>query len=117
MKTTAYRVQRVLRGDSASAAIIAVDAQGREVRLEVGNLEGASVNANDVLVLSWATVQVPGLAMAPSPTTPRVADDEPLPDRPMADDEDLADRSELDDEALRSVEEDLKEITALMGLA
>jgi hypothetical protein len=59
MKTQAFRVREVRVGHSPAAAILGEDAQGRELRLEVGALEGASIRPGDLLVLSWATVMVP----------------------------------------------------------
>jgi hypothetical protein len=59
MKMQAFRVREVMAGHSSTAAVVAEDAQGRQVRLEVGALEGASIRAGELLVLSWATVAVP----------------------------------------------------------
>jgi len=108
MKTTAYRVREVLRGHSAAASIIAVDTEGREVRLEVGALEGASIGVDEVLVLSWATVSVPQSVAETEPDEP----DEPLLGRP--DPESMEEVG--DDGAMRTVEVELQEIKALMGL-
>jgi hypothetical protein len=112
MKTAAYRVREVLRGHSAAASIIAVDTEGREVRLEVGALEGASIGVDEVLILSWATVQVP---QSVAPSEGRL-EDEPLLGRMIADLEAPADEAATDDEELRTVEDELKEIKALIGL-
>jgi len=113
MKTTAYRVREVLRGHSSAAAVIAVDSDGREVRLEVGALEGASISVNEVLVLSWATVQVPR-AVTPSASSAS-PEEEPLLGRSMADVESptAVKDDASDDDASRAVD---NEIRALMGL-
>lgn len=114
MKTAAYRVREVLRGHSAAASIIAVDTEGREVRLEVGALEGASIGVDEVLILSWATVQVPQ-SVAPSESPGRL-EDEPLLGRMIADLETPTEEAAEDDEELRTVEDELQEIRALIGL-
>jgi len=111
MKTTAYRVREVLRGHSAAASIIAVDTEGREVRLEVGALEGASIGVDEVLVLSWATVSVPQSLEQSEPAEP----DEP--DEPLLGRSDPESTEELgDDGAMRTIEDEFKEFKALMGL-
>ena len=67
-KMQAFRVREVLTGHSSTAAVLAEDAQGRQLRLEVGALEGASIQAGELLVLSWATVQVPAEGGQARPT-------------------------------------------------
>lgn len=62
MKTTAYRVRQILTGDMPGATVVAVDTSGREVRLEVGAVEGRSIQVDEVLVLTWATLEVPNAA-------------------------------------------------------
>ena len=59
MKMQAFRVREVMVGHSSTAAVVGEDAQGRQIRLEVGALEGASIQAGELLVLSWATVAIP----------------------------------------------------------
>ena len=59
MKMQAFRVREVMVGHSSTAAVVGEDAQGRQIRLEVGALEGASIQAGELLVLSWATVPIP----------------------------------------------------------
>lgn len=118
MRTTAYRVQKVLRGDASAAAVIAVDAEGREVHLEVGRLEGASIRPNEVLILSWATVQVPSPASeAAEPPAAGMAEGEDLPDRPMVEAEAEAETAATELDETDRLVEDFNEIKALMGLA
>lgn len=113
MRTAAYRVREVLSGHSSTAAIIAVDTEGREVRLEVGALEGASIQVDEVLVLSWATVQVPQTASSPK----SLPEDEPLLGRSLEDVEVPAEPVDSSDLfTVREIDEELKEIQALMGL-
>jgi len=158
MKTAAYRVREILSGHSSTAAIIAVDTEGHEVRLEVGALEGASIHVDEVLVLSWATVVVPQpattITRTTTTTTPSTShfEDEPLLGRSLEVEESpgeeldgrlrgqAGDRQHLrarpgrdqplrsstvgtiDEEespassAVRTIDEELREIQALVGL-
>jgi hypothetical protein len=78
MKMQAFRVREVMVGHSSTAAVVGEDAQGRQVRLEVGALEGASIQAGELLVLNWATVAVPAELdrdMRPTSTSGTVTDD------------------------------------------
>ena len=72
MKMQAFRVTEVLVGHSAAAALVGVDGEGREVRLEVPAIDAAAVQPGLVLVLGWMTARVPELA-ARGPTTSTAA--------------------------------------------
>ena len=67
MKMQAFRVREVMVGHSSTAAVVGEDAQGRQIRLEVGALEGASIQPGELLVLNWATVQVPPAELGVTP--------------------------------------------------
>lgn len=107
MRTTGYRVREVLSGHSSTAVIVAVDTQGREIRLEVGALEGASIQVDEVLVLSWATVVVPQAVSGPS-TSER--EEEPLLGRELEEVEPPV------DDPVAAIDRELREIQALVGL-
>ena len=114
MRTTAYRVREVLLGFSSTAAVVAVDAEGREVRLEVGALEGRSIQVDEVLVLSWATVQVPKPLGAAAPSGGE--EEEALHGRSL--DEVVDPATDQDDSAAatQAIDAELDEIKALIGL-
>ena len=79
MKMQAFRVREVMVGHSSTAAVVGEDAQGRQIRLEVGALEGASIQAGELLVLSWATVAIPaevGRDARPTSVSGTVDDDD-----------------------------------------
>lgn len=98
------------------AAVIAVDTDGREVRLEVGALEGASIQVNEVLVLSWATVEVPQSLNAPLTEGPPA--EEPLLGRSVEDVEGVESvAGPVDANTLvKAIDTELREIGALMGI-
>ena len=111
-----FRVSEVLVGHSAAAAIIGVDAEGRQVRIEVPAIEAATVQAGHVLVLSWTATPVPELAeAAPSTAAPQGVVAEPMDEIGLfAETGALAARDDDDDEA-ESVGT-MTELRALMGL-
>ena len=111
-----FRVSEVLFGHSAVAAIIGVDAEGRQVRIEVPALEAATVQAGYVLVLGWTATPVPELAEAvPSTAAPQGVVAEPMEELGLfAETGALAARDDDDDEA-ESVGT-MTELRALMGL-
>ena len=111
-----FRVTEILVGHSAAAAIVGVDAEGRQVRLEVPAIEAATVQAGHVLVLSWTATPVPELAeAAPSTAAPQGVVAEPMDELGLfAETGALAARDDDDDEA-ESVGT-MTELRALMGL-
>jgi len=76
-KMQAYRVKEVLTGHSSTAAIVGLDDAGREIRLEVGAREAASVQAGELLIVSWSTVVIPRES-ADRPSEAGPIDEEPL---------------------------------------
>jgi len=74
----AFRVTEVLTGHSSTAAIVGLDEAGREIRLEVGAVEAASVHAGEVLVVSWSTVIIPSAPAARPSYAGSPVDEEPV---------------------------------------
>jgi hypothetical protein len=114
MKMQAFRVREVLRGHSSASAVVGEDAQGREIRLEVGALEGASIQPGELLVLNWATVQVPPaeLGVTPRAEAPR---SEPVEGRAVEDVE-IVTAEEAPQTEPREELRALDEFRALIGL-
>ena len=111
-----FRVSEVLVGHSAAAAIVGVDAEGRQVRIEVPAIEAATVQPGHVLVLGWTATPVPELAEAsPSTVTPQGVVAEPIDELGLfAETGALAARD--DDDAEAEGLATMAEFRALMGL-
>jgi hypothetical protein len=133
MKMQAFRVREVMVGHSSTAAVVGEDAQGRQVRLEVGALEGASIQAGELLVVSWATVAVPAELdrdVRPTATSGTLVNDEgdqePVLGRDVSEVEVVSEAPANDGDASESVRRDaeadargpsaLDEFKALIGL-
>ena len=76
MKSEVYRVREVLAGHSSTMAVIAVDQAGRELRLEVGALDGASIHAGELLLINWQTIVVPQFTQQPAAVAGMIEDEE-----------------------------------------
>lgn len=116
-RMSVFRVNEVLVGHSAAAAIVGVDAEGRQLRIEVPAIEAATVQPGHVLVLGWTATPVPELVEAsPSTATPQGVVAEPMDELGLlAETGALAARDDDDDEAEGLGK--MAELRALMGLA
>ncbi len=71
--TGVYRVTEVLAGASPTAAVLAMDAAGREVRLEIPVEQARSLTREAALVLSWSVHSMPAPELVTPSSTPRSA--------------------------------------------
>ncbi|MCA9634918.1 MAG: hypothetical protein KC420_02680 [Myxococcales bacterium] len=105
---TVFRVEQVLRGDSALVAIEGVDAREQRVRLEVDAATAGSVRPGAALVVQWWTAELPQPA-----TPPEVVRDAAAP----ADAVDESMTAAEGDEPATTFDERLeREFRALIGL-